>query len=76
MAPGIDEASGGDGFDPKLVGRLLEDRIAAMKRLVLIMGPGSNAEALRALRDAFPDAPLSERVAALQRGEAGTMPFP
>lgn len=48
----------------------LDARIAAMRRVLELARPGSHAEALRALRDAFPDAALSERIAALERDRA------
>jgi len=44
---------------------LLDHRIADMRRLLAGMEPGSAASALRALRDAFPEASLEERVRAL-----------
>ncbi len=47
---------------------------AAMARHLLLMSPRSDAETLRALRTAFPDSPLTLRVAALdliQRGRGG-----
>lgn len=43
----------------------LNARIAAMRRLIDQMKPGTGAEALRALREHFPDAELEERVAAV-----------
>ena len=42
----------------------LERRIAGMRALLLALEPDSDAEALRLLRDAFPDLPLAERVKA------------
>jgi hypothetical protein len=44
---------------------MLDRRIADMRRLLAVMRPGSSAAALRALRDAFPEASLEERVRAL-----------
>jgi hypothetical protein len=44
---------------------MLDHRIADMRRLLAGMQPGSAALALRALRDAFPEASLEERVRAL-----------
>jgi hypothetical protein len=44
---------------------ILDRRIAAMRRMLADMQPGSAASALRALRDAFPEASLEERVRAL-----------
>jgi hypothetical protein len=41
------------------------DLLAVMVRRILSICPPSGAEALRALRDAFPDSPLTLRVAAL-----------
>lgn len=46
----------------------LEHRIDQMKRLVAASAPGSHAEALKILREAFPDASLAERIAALSPG--------
>jgi len=43
----------------------LQRRIDEMRRLLAAMGPESTAMALRALREAFPDIPLDERVRAL-----------
>ena len=48
----------------------LETRIMQMKRLGSAMAPGSPAEALKVLRDAFPETSLSERVAALTGADA------
>lgn len=42
----------------------LEERIAAMRAFLSLRGPGTDSEALRLLRTAFPDLPLAERVAA------------
>jgi hypothetical protein len=42
----------------------LERRIAGMRALLLALEPDSDAEALRVLREAFPDLPLAERVKA------------
>lgn len=44
---------------------LIEDRVAGMRAMLATMRPGSDAEALRALRAAFPEATLAERVAVL-----------
>jgi len=52
--------SGRRSYDPAL-----EDRVAAMHAMLTRTRPGSDAEALKALRDAFPEASLSERVAVL-----------
>lgn len=59
--------SGRRSYDP-----VLEDRVAAMHAMLTRMRPGSDAEALRALRDAFPEASLSERVAVLSGGVGRT----
>jgi len=48
----------GDGVDAS--------REAGMRRLLDTMSELTAAEALSALRDAFPDAPLNERVQALK----------
>ena len=45
----------------------LEDRLAAMRALLVRVRPGSDAEALHVLRAAFPGSSLSERVAVLGR---------
>ena len=47
----------------------LEIRLMAMRALLLRVRPGSDAEALHALRAAFPGSSLAERVAVLS-GEA------
>ncbi|HMN85174.1 MAG TPA: hypothetical protein PKA74_04185 [Bauldia sp.] len=47
-------------------GMLLDRRIAEMRRLLAEMQPDSTADALRALRDAFPDAPLGDRLEAIR----------
>ena len=45
----------------------LDRRIAAMRRLLTVMAPGSSTSAaLRTLRDAFPDEPLGIRLRALK----------
>lgn len=46
----------------------LDARIAEMRSLLARMRPGSDAEALKALRDAFPQSSLAERVAVLAGG--------
>lgn len=43
----------------------LNRRVAAMRLMLDAMAIGSPAEALKALRDAFPDASLDERVRAV-----------
>lgn len=48
----------------------LETRLTAMRALVARLEPGSDAEALRLLRAAFPETSLAERVTALAGGEA------
>jgi hypothetical protein len=50
--------------DPRFVD-VLDLRIAAMRRLLRAMTPESPSAALTALRGAFPEAPLAERVRAL-----------
>jgi hypothetical protein len=42
----------------------LEERIAGMRAFLVALEPDSDAEALRLLREAFPDLPLAERVKA------------
>lgn len=49
--------------DPRFIAAL-DLQIAQMRRVLDLMGPSSGAEALRSLRDAFPDASLGERVRA------------
>jgi hypothetical protein len=44
----------------------LDQQIARMREMLDLMAPGSGATALGAMRKAFPDAPLSERVQALK----------
>jgi hypothetical protein len=53
-------------FEPGSFAALLDRRIVEMRRMVHLMQPGSHADTLRALRDAFPDASLAERVAVLR----------
>lgn len=55
------------GHDPDRYNEVVEDRLAEMRALLARMGPASNAEALRALRAAFPETSLSTRVAAISR---------
>ena len=43
------------------------DLLAVMLRRIRSIKPPSGAEALRLLRDSFPDSPLTLRVAALER---------
>jgi len=56
------QALHGEGFE---FSAMLDLRIAEMRRMLAVMQPGSAASALRALRDAFPEATLEERVRAL-----------
>jgi hypothetical protein len=51
-----------------ILAEALDRRIAAMRALVAAQGPGSTAEALRILRDAFPQSSLSDRIAAISNG--------
>jgi hypothetical protein len=44
----------------------VDGRIAEMRRLLDTMAEQSASEALSALRDAFPDSPLGERVRAMK----------
>jgi len=65
-----DSAAIGNG-DPIDVGdqqlaTVMDARIMEMRRLLDRMSDVSASEALGALRDAFPDAPLGERVRALK----------
>jgi hypothetical protein len=43
----------------------LEQRLKEMRHLLASMAPRSTGDALRLLRDAFPDVPLDRRVRAL-----------
>jgi hypothetical protein len=47
-------------------GAELDQQIARMREMLKLMAPGSGAMALGAMRKAFPDAPLSDRVRALK----------
>ncbi len=53
------------GHDPSPHARVLEARLADMRDLLARMRPTSDAEALQALRAAFPGTSLSDRVAVL-----------
>lgn len=44
-----------------------------MTRMLKIVGPASDAEALKMLRGAFPQTSLSERIAALARHASGKL---
>ncbi len=44
----------------------LDEQIARMRKMLKLMAPGSGATALDAMRKAFPDVPLSQRVQALK----------
>jgi hypothetical protein len=50
---------------PPIAPEGLSADLTAMVQRMIAAGPASDAEALRALRAAFPDAPLTLRVAAL-----------
>ncbi|HWJ75979.1 MAG TPA: hypothetical protein VNX29_22665 [Kaistia sp.] len=50
--------------DPRFVAAL-DLQIAQMRRVLTLMAPSSGAEALRAMRDAFPDAAFGERAMAV-----------
>lgn len=43
---------------------MLDRRVAEMRRMLAAMKPSSASDALKALRDRFPDVPLSERMQA------------
>ena len=49
---------------------MLEMRVAAMRALLQSLGPVTDREALKLLRDAFPDLPLAERIEAFGRWRA------
>jgi len=53
------------GWVPSQASDSVETRIAEMRALLARMRPASDAEALQALRTAFPEAALSMRVAAI-----------
>jgi len=55
-------------FEPSRRETDLDRRIAAMRAMLALARPGSDAEALRVLRDAFPETTLAERVAVLSAG--------
>ena len=44
----------------------LDEQIVRMREMLRLMAPGTGAMALGAMRKAFPDAPLSDRVRALK----------
>ncbi len=44
----------------------LDEQIARMRALLKLMAPGTGAAALGAMREAFPDASLRDRVEALK----------
>ena len=44
----------------------LDQQIARMREMLKLMAPGTGAMALGAMRKAFPNVPLSERVRALK----------
>ncbi len=50
--------------DPRFA-EALATRIAEMREMLAAMAPDSTSRALRALRDAFPDVPLTARVRVL-----------
>lgn len=53
------------GHDPHLYTTTLDVRFSDMRALLARVRPSTDAEALRALRTAFPGTSLSDRVAAL-----------
>ncbi len=44
----------------------IDEQIARMRQMLRLMAPGTGAMALGAMRKAFPDVPLDERVRALK----------
>jgi hypothetical protein len=44
----------------------LDEQIARMREMLKLMAPGTGATALGAMREAFPDASLQDRVRALK----------
>ncbi|MCX5514998.1 hypothetical protein C3941_11640 [Kaistia algarum] len=50
--------------DPRFIAAL-DLQIAQMRRVLDLMAPVTGAEAMRSLRDAFPEAPLAERTLAV-----------
>ena len=55
------------GHDPNDYSEAVAARMAEMRSLLEQMRPASDAEALRALRAAFPETSLAARVAAISR---------
>ena len=63
----IDSIPDGMTADDPIFVAALDHRIAEMRRLLKAMAPGSTTLALNALRDAYPDTSLDERVQALSK---------
>lgn len=55
--------------DPRFLAAL-DLQIAQMRRVLDLMAPSTGAEALRSLREAFPEAPFEERVRAVAGARA------
>lgn len=55
----------GQSIAPETYPPSLDQRIAEMRRLLSAMKPATTASQLQALRDAFPDVPLQQRVRVL-----------
>lgn len=53
------------GREPTHYAPVIDERIAEMRALLAAMRPASDSEALHALRQAFPEASLAARVAAM-----------
>ena len=56
------------GWDASPHARVIDARLVEMRALLARMRPASDAEALRALRSAFPETSLATRVAAISSG--------
>ena len=66
MADRTISEGGVTGLGDASVDAAVDARITAMRQLLDRMALPSTAEALSALRDAFPEAPLGERVRAMR----------
>ena len=68
-SPALRRATGESppGHDPNDYSEAIESRMAEMRALLEQMSPATDAEALKALRAAFPETSLAARVAAISR---------
>lgn len=62
------------GHDPACFSQALEERMRAMHELLGRMRPETDAEALHALRNAFPASSLADRVKAVAHGRGAGHP--